>query len=96
MADSVYEYLPKQHLMLGGRNNQYRKMYDAALAKAKEVLFFRVLNPENKDIIVPGTMRFRNKKRHDRLPQGQHLTCFAGGMVALASRIFSQPEELET
>lgn len=96
MADSVYEYLPKQHLMLGGRTDQYRKMYDAALAKAKEVLFFRVLNPENKEIIVPGTMRFRNKKRHDRVAQGQHLTCFAGGMVALASRIFSQPEELDT
>ena len=96
MADSVYEYLPKQHLMLGGRTDQYQKMYNAALAKAKELLFFRVLNPENKDILVPGTLRFHTKKRMDRVPQGQHLTCFAGGMVALASRIFSQPEELET
>jgi mannosyl-oligosaccharide alpha-1,2-mannosidase len=96
MADSVYEYLPKQHLMLGGRTDQYRKMYDAALVKAKEVLFFRVLNPENKEILVPGTLLYHTKKRTDRLPQGQHLTCFAGGMVALASQIFSQPEELET
>jgi mannosyl-oligosaccharide alpha-1,2-mannosidase len=96
MADSAYEYLPKQHLMLGGRTDQYRKMYDAALAAAKEVLFYRVLNPENKDILVPGTYRYRSKKKSDRIPAGQHLTCFAGGMVALASRIFSQPEDLET
>jgi mannosyl-oligosaccharide alpha-1,2-mannosidase len=96
MADSAYEYLPKQHLMLGGRTDQYRKMYDAALAAAKEVLFYRVLNPENKDILVPGTYRYRSKKKSDRIPSGQHLTCFAGGMVALASRIFSQPEDLET
>lgn len=96
MVDSVYEYLPKQHLMLGGRTDQYRNMYSAALEKAKELLFYRVLNPENKKILVPGTRRFHTKKRIDRVPQGQHLTCFAGGMVALASRIFSQPEELET
>lgn len=96
MADSVYEYLPKQHLMLGGRTNQYRKMYDAALATAKEVLFLRVLNREDKDILVPGTYKYRSRKRSDRIAQGQHLTCFAGGMVALASRIFSQPEELDT
>jgi mannosyl-oligosaccharide alpha-1,2-mannosidase len=96
MADSVYEYLPKQHLMLGGRTNQYRDMYLTALAKAKEVLFFRALNPENKGILIPGTIRYRTKKRTERVAQGQHLTCFAGGMVALGARIFSQPEELET
>jgi mannosyl-oligosaccharide alpha-1,2-mannosidase len=96
MADSVYEYLPKQHLMLGGRTNQYRDMYLAALAKAKEVLFFRALNPENKGILIPGTIRYRNRKRTERVAQGQHLTCFAGGMVALGARIFSQPEEIET
>lgn len=96
MADSVYEYLPKQHLMLGGRTDQYRKMYNAAFEKAKELLFFQVLNPENTKILVPGTLKYHSKKRADSVPQGQHLTCFAGGMVALASRIFSQPEELET
>lgn len=97
MADSVYEYLPKQHLMLGGRTDQYRDMYNDALAAAKEVLFFRALNPGNKKILIPGTVHFRSRKRGmDRNTQGQHLTCFAGGMVALGSRIFSQPEEMDT
>lgn len=96
MADSVYEYLPKQHLMLGGQNDQYRSMYNNALAAAKDQLFFRVLNPEDKAILVPGTVRSRSAARRERIASGQHLTCFAGGMVALASRIFSQPEEIET
>lgn len=96
MADSVYEYLPKQHLMLGGQNDQYRSMYDISLAAAKENLFFQALNPGDKSILIPGTVRGRNAAKRERIASGQHLTCFAGGMVALASRIFSQPEELET
>lgn len=96
MADSVYEYLPKQHLMLGGQNDQYKNMYNFALATAKEHLFFRALNPEDKTILVPGTVRGRHAAKRERIASGQHLTCFAGGMVALGSRIFSQPEELET
>lgn len=95
MADSTYEYLPKQHLMLAGQTEQYRNMYNTAMAVAKEHLFFRVLNPENKEILVPGTVRGRNTRKQQRIASGQHLTCFAGGMVALASRIFSQPEDLE-
>lgn len=95
MADSVYEYLPKQHLMLGGQTEQYRNMYTTAFASAQKNLFFRVLNPGNKEILVPGTLYGRSGKRRQSIASGQHLTCFAGGMVALASRIFSQPEELE-
>ncbi|KAM0716750.1 hypothetical protein Q7P37_008195 [Cladosporium fusiforme] len=96
MADSVYEYLPKQHLMLGGQNDQYKSMYNMALAAAKENLFLRALNPEDKTILIPGSMHARSPTKRGSIASGQHLTCFAGGMVALASRIFSQPEELET
>lgn len=96
MADSLYEYFPKQHLMLGGRSDQYRKMYQTALESAKEHIFFRPLNPENQQLLLPGTLK-RQSSIHVRLiPEGQHLTCFAGGMVALAAKAFQQNHDLET
>lgn len=96
MADSVYEYLPKQHLLLGGQNDQYRNMYGIALAAAKESLFFRPLNPENHTMLIPGTVKHHSKRNQPLQTEGQHLTCFAGGMVALAAKIFSQPEDIAT
>lgn len=96
MADSTYEYLPKQHLLLAGAVPQYETMYTTALAAAKQHLFFRPLNPQNHPLLLPGTTH-RNSAANIRfLPEGQHLSCFVGGMVALGSRIFSRPEDLET
>jgi len=96
MADSVYEYLPKQHLLLGGQNSQYRNMYQIALAALKENLFFRPLNPANHTMLIPGTVKHHTKRNSPLQHEGQHLTCFAGGMVALAAKIFSQPEDILT
>ncbi|EME45532.1 glycoside hydrolase family 47 protein [Dothistroma septosporum NZE10] len=96
MADSVYEYLPKQHLMLGGQNEQYRDMYLTALPKAKKHLFFRPLTPHNQKLLMLGTAKrytAHNIKLH---PQGEHLGCFAGGMVALGAKIFNQAHDLDT
>lgn len=96
MADSVYEYFPKQHLMLGGLTRQYRNMYNFALATAKEHIFFRPLNSENQKLLMSGTSR-RNSAGNIKLnPEGQHLACFAGGMVALAAKVFEQHDDLDT
>ena len=40
-ADSTYEYLPKQYLLLGGLRPQYRSMYEAAVDAANAHLLFR-------------------------------------------------------
>ncbi|KAK4986897.1 hypothetical protein LTR50_005028 [Elasticomyces elasticus] len=96
MADSLYEYLPKQHLLLGGRTDQNRRMYAGALTAAKQHIFYRPMNPNNKQILLAGTTQ-RNSANNIRLdPEGQHLACFAGGMVALAARVFDRPEDMET
>ena len=95
-ADSLYEYLPKQHLMLGGRVDQYREMYLTALETAKAQLFFQPLNPNNDKILLSGTRQRRSAGSVKLLPQGQHLSCFAGGMVALAAKIFQQAHDLDT
>ncbi|KAF2875060.1 class I alpha-mannosidase-like protein [Massariosphaeria phaeospora] len=89
MSDSLYEYFPKQHLLLGGRGDQYRKLYERAIDAAKQYLFFRPLNPQNQDILVSGST-----ERTDLEPEGQHLACFTGGMVGLSAKIFNRTAEL--
>jgi mannosyl-oligosaccharide alpha-1,2-mannosidase len=96
MADSLYEYFPKQHLMLGGRSDQYRDMYSTALQSAKDHLFFQPLNPNNDQLLIPGTIKRHSAADVELIPQGQHLSCFAGGMVALGAKVFEQTHELET
>jgi mannosyl-oligosaccharide alpha-1,2-mannosidase len=70
-------------------------MYETAIETAKRYLFFRPLNPQNQDLLVSGTVR-KNAADNIKLnPQGQHLACFTGGMVGLASKIFDRPNDLE-
>lgn len=96
MSDSMYEYLPKQHLLLGGQTTQHHQMYTRVLQAAKESLFFRPYNHQNLDILISGTSNRGSRGAINFSPQGQHLTCFAGGMVAIGAKIFSTPEELMT
>ena len=94
MADSTYEYLPKQHLLLGGRIPQYKDMYEAALSAAKKYLFFRPAVPSDKPLLFSGNARADDNGNPVLDPQAQHLACFIGGMVGLGSRIFDQPEDM--
>ncbi|EME83807.1 glycoside hydrolase family 47 protein [Pseudocercospora fijiensis CIRAD86] len=96
MADSLYEYLPKQHLMLAGQTEQYRNMYSTALAAAKQKIFFRPQNPDGLKMLLPGTVKRYSSKNIKLLPQAEHLACFAGGMVGLAAKIFQRDEEMTT
>ena len=98
MADSTYEYLPKQYMMLGGRDKKYQHMYEKAIEAAKRHLFFRPLVPGNEDLLFSGnaalsaleTIPIANIE-----PQGQHLACFVAGMVGIGAKIFSRTEDLD-
>lgn len=98
MSDSLYEYFPKQYLILGGVLEQPRTMYEKFIAVAKEQLFRRALNPDNIPIIISGdvSVRVMDKAKNEYMyvTKGQHLTCFVGGMVALAAKIFDRPDDL--
>lgn len=96
MSDSLYEYLPKNYLLLGGRLSQPRKMYEKFIDVAKKHLFFRPLNPGNLDILISGDVKVNSATHHiDIDPRGQHLTCFVGGMVGLAAKIFDREHEMK-
>ncbi len=97
MADSTYEYLPKQHMLLGGLTPQYRKMYEATLSPITKHIFFRAMNPGNEKILVSSGVRV-NQNAGVIVPdyEGQHLGCFTGGMVGIGAKIFDRADELKT
>lgn len=93
-ADSLYEYIPKEYIMLGSNAEQYRKMYFDWLEAAKDNLFFRPMNPENRDIIISGTADVLGDTITLR-PEGQHLSCFLGGLIAIGSKVFNRADDLD-
>jgi mannosyl-oligosaccharide alpha-1,2-mannosidase len=95
MSDSLYEYLPKEHLLLGGLSHQYKRLYEGAIETAKKHLFFRPLIPQNQHVLISGTVRTSTLGTITLDPEGQHLTCFAGGMVALGAKIFNRTDDLD-
>lgn len=94
MSDSLYEYFPKEYMLLGGRQDQYRTLYSHAIEAAKQHLFFRPLNPQNQDILISGNVRMSSLNIVKLDPEAQHLACFAGGMVGIAAKIFNRTDEL--
>jgi mannosyl-oligosaccharide alpha-1,2-mannosidase len=82
-------------MLLGGHVPDYREMYDKAIKAAKEQLFFSPILPGNPDVLISGQRHVEPGKYSRHIPEGQHLVCFAGGMVAIASKIF-QNDDLVT
>jgi mannosyl-oligosaccharide alpha-1,2-mannosidase len=71
-------------------------MYERVIETANKHLFFRPMSQDNAQILLSGTVKFRTSVGDIKLDsEGQHLTCFAGGMVAIAAKIFERPEDLE-
>ena len=100
-ADSTYEYLPKEYLLLGGLEDKYRTMYEMAADATRENLLYRPMIPdEDRNILHSGLLHSRGthdkpKDRHNLTPEGSHLTCFLGGMFALGSKIFNIPKDMD-
>jgi mannosyl-oligosaccharide alpha-1,2-mannosidase len=97
MSDSLYEYFPKQYLILGGLKNQPKALYEGFIEVAKKKMFFRFFNPKNEPLLASGDVRIKGTAPNlesELHPRAQHLTCFTGGMVGLASKIFDRPNDL--
>ncbi len=95
-ADSVYEYFPKEYQLLGGSAEQYKKLYDSTSDPIKRSILFKPMTPTNEEILMAGTVKAYHPGRIEFIPQTQHLACFAGGMFALAAKLFDKPEDLDT
>jgi mannosyl-oligosaccharide alpha-1,2-mannosidase len=86
----------KEYLLLGGLSPQYRSMYERVIETANKHLFFRPMTQDNAKILLSGTAKFRTAVGDIKLDtEGQHLTCFTGGMVAIAAKIFDRPQDFK-
>ncbi|KAK4048047.1 hypothetical protein OIO90_005948 [Microbotryomycetes sp. JL221] len=100
-GDSYYEYLIKMHQLLGGASEQYARMYKEAMDSALSVLVHPInVVPGLQDAVTFADLHFREAHGGDlktwlelRL---DHLTAFAGGMLALGSKLLDRASDLVT
>ncbi|PNY25799.1 alpha-1,2-Mannosidase [Tolypocladium capitatum] len=92
LADSLYEYLPKMHALLGGVDDTYEKMYRVSMDTAVRHLLFRPMLPDQKDVLFTGDWHANAADKF--MPNSQHLTCFVGGMFGLGGRLFDIDEHV--
>lgn len=100
MADSLYEYFPKQYLLLGGLEKKYQTLYEQSIDAVTKHLIFRPMTPQNADILFVGEYNAHPPSKKGAVegsfkPEGAHLSCFAGGMYAMGAKIFGRDEDLE-
>lgn len=95
-ADSTYEYLPKEYMLLGGLEDQYRTIYEAAADVITKELLYRAMIPDNeRRILHPGLGQISDTKGVTLKPEGSHLGCFAGGMYAVGAKIFAREGDMK-
>ncbi|KAI5358420.1 Putative glycoside hydrolase family 47, six-hairpin glycosidase-like superfamily [Septoria linicola] len=79
-GDSYYEYLIKQYLQTSGQEPIYQEMWNETLAGVKKNLI-TYSSPNNFTVIAE-----RPNGLHKQLePKQDHLVCFMGGTIALAT-----------
>ncbi|KAF1840824.1 glycoside hydrolase family 47 protein [Cucurbitaria berberidis CBS 394.84] len=97
-ADSLYEYLPKAHALLGSvdpSSKMYEIMSRAFMDTAMNNLFFAPMTPGSEDILISGNVDvLADGPTLD--PESEHLSCFIGGLYALGGRLFNSDEYLDT
>ena len=87
MSDSLYEYFPKMHALLGGTDPIYSTLYKRSMETAIKHNLWKPMTPDDSDILISGNVRAEMGKPPKLEPQGQHLVCFSGGMFALGGRL---------
>lgn len=95
-ADSTYEYLPKEHILLGAQTDQYRQMYINAYESMKENLLFRTMTKdESQQVLFTSNVQvMRGGHLRNNMYIHDHLKCFLGGMVGIAAKVFDRPDDL--
>jgi len=58
LVDSYYEYMIKEHLLVGGVSDQYSKMYTAAIETARNNLFMPLNGYEGREYLVSRSLCF--------------------------------------
>jgi mannosyl-oligosaccharide alpha-1,2-mannosidase len=97
-ADSLYEYLPKAHALLGSADSsssKYELMSRAFMDVATDNLFFAPMIPGDEEILISGNVDIHTDGP-SLDPESEHLSCFIGGLFALGGRLFNNDEHVST
>ncbi|RYP10719.1 hypothetical protein DL764_000509 [Monosporascus ibericus] len=94
-ADSLYEYLPKMHALLGGREPRYEMMARGFLETAKQTLLFRPMLPGGEFILIAGGAQVLDDGKIVQDEESEHLACYLGGIYAIAGKMFRNAEYVE-
>jgi mannosyl-oligosaccharide alpha-1,2-mannosidase len=99
MADSTYEYFPKEYALLGGLKEQYKTMYFDSMETIRKDFLFRPMIQEKRDILFLTKYDIspkakRKSERTKPIYEATHLGCFAGAMFALGSKVFGIPSDM--
>jgi mannosyl-oligosaccharide alpha-1,2-mannosidase len=85
----LYEYLPKMAALLDGQEERYENMYRDAMKVVEQHLLFRPMVPDEEDVDILFVGDAYVYDHHiEHLAEGQHLSCFVGGMFALGGKLF--------
>lgn len=95
LADSLYEYFPKMHALMGGLNPVYEKLSISSLDTIIEHVLFRPMLEDEADILFAGEVYVNVDGTIKNSPEGQHLSCFAGGMYALSGKLFDREDHVD-
>ncbi|KAF7535513.1 hypothetical protein G7Z17_g13196 [Cylindrodendrum hubeiense] len=92
LADSLYEYLPKMHALLGGLDPTFEIMYRTSMDVVIRNLLFRPMLADKADVLFAGDIHFNENVEF--VTESQHLSCFVGGMFALGGRLIDNEEHV--
>ncbi|PYI02647.1 seven-hairpin glycosidase [Aspergillus sclerotiicarbonarius CBS 121057] len=96
LADSTYEYLPKEYMLLGGLNEQYRTMYEKVIKATRERLVFQPMIKGGRDVRFLSTVTVPKPPGRTKVAyEGDHLSCFVGGMVGIGAKLFGIEGDLD-
>ncbi|GBB94547.1 hypothetical protein RclHR1_02380006 [Rhizophagus clarus] len=88
-ADSFYEYLIKEYLLVGGAFDQYKRMYEESIDSMHKYLTREGQVKNRPDLLFLGEIY------HGFLPRMEHLGCFVPGMLAIGAKTLNRPKDLE-
>ncbi|KAK4445103.1 glycoside hydrolase [Podospora aff. communis PSN243] len=91
-ADSLYEYLPKMHALLGGLDPKYEKASRLFMEAADKAFFYRPMLPGEEDLLMIGTASVNDYGDVTLDPESEHLGCFVGGIYGLGGRLFERTD----
>jgi len=90
MIDSAFEYLIKEHQLLGGRLEQYGKFFADSVDSAHRWLLRGINSVPDTPLLVMGQSNGRSYT-----PKLEHLTCFTGGSIGMGAKLLSRKHDLD-